>query len=337
MSTVLVTGASSFLGYHVAKRLNEQGIRPRVLELRGSRLEPLDRLDVERVPGDLDSADAISRACAGVETILHLAFKVSVGGGQETLDEMERINVGGTERLLDLAAAQGVSRAVVAGSALAVGVNREPAALDENASWSDHGFDFPYALNRRKAEQAALDRAKPGFAVVVVCPAFTLGPDDPVGAPANALIKALITNKLWITLPVGFGVLDVRDFANAAILAAERGRSGQRYLISGHNVTTSQLLQEAAGVAGVRAPRIVPPMMLLSAAVRALGLFSRVKGKPAPVTPSVLQIVNRFAWYDTTRARTDLGWEPRPLRQTLEDTIRSLRAGPPASGTAAVS
>ena len=331
MNSVLVTGASSFLGYHVAKRLNELGRRPRVLELPGSPLDPLARLDVERAPGDLGNPGAVADACAGVDTLLHLAFKVSVAGGRETLDEMERINVAGPERLLDAAAAHGVSRAVVAGSALAVGVNRQASPLNEDASWSDHGFDFPYALNRRKAEQAALARAKPGFGVVVVCPAFTLGPDDPVGAPANKLIRALITKKLRFTLPVGFGVLDVRDFADAVVRAAERGTSGHRYLISGHNVTTSRLLDEAAAVAGVRAPCFVPPTFLLGAAVRMLGLFSSLKGKPPPVTASVLQIIGRFAWYDTTRARTELGWEPRPLRQTLEDTIRSLRAAAPPS------
>jgi dihydroflavonol-4-reductase len=324
VTKILVTGASSFLGYHVAKRLNEQGIRPRVLEPPGANLAPLSRLDVDRSEGHLENAEAVAGACTGIDTLLHLAFKVNVGGGAETIDEMRRINVVGTQRLLDAAAAKGVSRAIVAGSALAVGVNRQAKSLDETANWAEHSFDFPYAVNRREAQQEALGRARPGFAVVAVCPAFTLGPDDPVGAPANKLIKALIGKKLRFTLPVGFGVLDVRDFANAVLLAAERGKSGQLYLISGHNVTTNQLLEEAAAVAGVRAPRFEPPMFLVRTIVGALGLFSRLRGRPA-ISPSVLQIVGRYAWYDTTRARTDLGWEPRPLKQTLEDTIRSLR------------
>jgi dihydroflavonol-4-reductase len=332
VNKVLVTGASSFLGYHVAKRLNEQGIRPRVLELPGSVLDPLKRLDVEQARGHLGDAQAVADACTGIDTLLHLAFKVSVTGGQEAIEQMRQINVVGTERLLDAAAAKGVSRAVVAGSALAVGVSRQPKPLDEHANWSEHSFDFPYALNRREAQLNALSRAKPGFAVVVVCPAFTLGPDDPIGAPANNLIKKLITKKQRFTLPIGFGVLDVRDFANSVLLAAERGKSGQLYLISGHNVTTNQLLEEAAAVAGVSAPRFAPPLFLLRIAVGALGFVSKLTGKPA-VPASVLQLHGRYAWYDTTRARTDLGWEPRPLKQTLEDTIKSLReqgAGAPA-------
>jgi dihydroflavonol-4-reductase len=327
MHNILVTGASSFLGYHVAKRLNEQGVRPRALELRGSQLAPLNGLDVSRCEGDLGDADAVEAACAGVDTVLHLAFKVSVGGGEALLEEMRATNIGGTRRLLDTAAAAGVSRVVIASSALAVGVNRRPQPLDESASWAEHALDLPYATIRREAEQEALAKARPGFAVVAVSPSFTMGPDDPVGAPANTLLRKLVTGKQRFTLPVGFGCLDVRDFAEGAISAAQRGLSGERYLLSGHNVTASQLLQQAADIAGVRAPRFEPPRLLLSTVVGAIGMWSRLSGRPAPVTPEILQILGRYAWYDTSRARAALGWEPRPLQQTLEDTIAWLRDG----------
>ncbi len=325
MNAILVTGATSFLGYHVTKRLNAAGIRPRVLEPRQASLDVLERLDVERCPGHLDDVTAVRAACGGVETLLHLAFKVSVGGGAQLLQEMRRINVDGTRRLLLAAAASGVRRAVVTGSALAVGVNRKPVPLDESASWSEHAFDIPYASIRREVELEALAQAGPDLGVVTVCPAFTFGPDDPVGAPANKLLQALISRKLRFTLPVGFGCLDVRDFAQAMVLAGERGRSGQRYLVSGENVTATQLLEQAAAIAGVRAPRFTPPTPLLHVIVGALAAFSAVRGQPAPVTRAVLQIINRYAWYDTSKAREELGWTPRPLHETLVDTIRWLR------------
>jgi dihydroflavonol-4-reductase len=325
MGNVLVTGATSFLGYHVAKRLNQQGIHPRVLDLPGSNPAPLGDLQVERVAGTLDDPRAIEQACTGVDTLFHTGFKVSVGGGAELVEEMRRINVDGTKRLLDVAAANGVSRAIVTGSALAVGVNRRAQPLNETADPSEHAFNFPYASIRRLAEQEALSRSRSGFAVISVAPSFTFGPDDPVGAPANKLIKALITGKLPVTLPVGFGCLDVRDFANGAVLAAERGTPGRRYLLSGENVTTNELLQQAAAIAGVKAPRFAPPLFLLRLVVAGVEGLSALRRKPPPVTRSVLQIVNRYAWYDTTLARTELGWTPRPLRQTLEDTIRWLR------------
>lgn len=325
MKSTLVTGATSFLGYHVVKRLNESGIRPRVLELRGSDEKPLSQLDVERCEGDLDDPRALMAACSGVDTVLHLAFKVSVGGGEQIVREMHQVNVVGTQRLLDNAAAQGVTRVVISGSALAVGVNRRPHPLDETADWSQHAFDTGYAVSRRVAEHEALARATSRFAVVSVCPAFTMGPDDPVGAPANKLIESLIEKRLRFTLPVGFGCLDVRDFADGVLAASERGCSGQRYLLSGDNVTTDELLEQAAAIAGVRAPRLRPPRLLIEAVAIAAEMLSRVRRKPAPIDRDVLRIIGRYAWYDTTRARSELEWQPRPFQQTLEDTIRWLR------------
>jgi dihydroflavonol-4-reductase len=335
MHTVLVTGASGFLGYHVAKRLNDQGIRPRVLELPGSKLDALARLDVERAPGHLGDATAMRAACAGIETVLHLAFKVSVGGGAELVQEMRRVNIDGTRQLLQAAAASGVQHAVVAGSALAVGVNRDPAPLDESASWSRHAFDIPYARIRREAEADALAQSTPRFGVVSVCPSFTFGPDDPTGAPANKLLDSIARGKQRFTLRVGFGCLDVRDFADGVLLAAQRGRAKERYLLSGENVTADQLVARAAALAGVRPPRLALPAFLVRGAVGALELYCRLRRKPAPVTRDVMQVLGRYAWYDTTKARTELGWTPRPLDETLADTIAWLRKTPEETRPAA--
>lgn len=331
MSTILVTGAGSFLGYHVVKRLNQSGIRPRVLELPGSPPEVLGRLDVERCAGELGDAAAMRQASAGADTLLHLAFKVSMAGGA-LFDEMRRINVDGSRVLLQAAAENGVRRAVVTGSSLAVGVNKEAAPLTESADWSAHGFRLPYAVVRREAELEARRLAKPGFAVIAVCPSFTLGPDDPTGAPANKLLGRIIAGKQRFSLRVGFGCLDVRDFAQGVLLAAERGASGDRYLLSGENVTADELLSRVSRIAGSRVPRLHLPPWLLRGLVGALGVVSRVTRKPPAVTGEVLDIIGRHAWYDTSKARTELGWTPRPLDDTLRDTIAWLR-DPGAAGT----
>ena len=241
---------------------------------------------------------------------------------------MRQVNVAGTVALLESAAGAGVRKAVVVGSALAVGVNREPVPLDERASWAQHAFELPYATIRREAEIAALATSRPGFDVVCVCPAFTFGPDDPVGAPANKLLKALLSGKLRFSLPVGFSCTDVRDFADGMVRAAERGRAGERYLLTGENVTADELLRRAGAIAGVRAPRWKPPLVLVRGVVDVIGLVSRVRRRPPPVTRDVLQVIGRYAWYDSAKARTELGWTPRPLDQTLTDTIAWLRSQP---------
>jgi len=328
MTTTLVTGASSFLGYHVVKRLNESGVRPRVLERAGSDLTVLGRLDVERCPGSLGDPDAERAACAGLDTLLHLAFKVSVGGGSAAVEEMQRVNVEGTRSLLAAAAAAGVRRGVIVGSALAIGVNRQAAPLDESADWSRHALEFPYALLRRQVELEALAKATPQFAVMTVCPSFTFGPDDPTGAPANKLLHALMARKFPARLSIGFGCLDVRDFAQGMILAGERGRSGQRYLLSGENVTTDQFVDLVSSITGVKPPRFTAPAFLVKTLVAGVELLSRIRGTAPPVTRDVLQILGRYAWYDTAKAQNELGWAPRPLQDTLTDTVGWLRAHP---------
>ena len=187
MNKILLTGATTFLGYHVVKRLNQLGIRPRVLELPGSNAGPLATVDVERCAGDLSDSGAVGAACNGVDTLLHTAFKVGASAVDRPARGDERINVAGTGRLLDTAAASGVSRAVVTGSALAVGVNRRPQPLTETADWSEHAFDFPYAVMRREGRRRRrCPPSRPGFPIVSLWRlVFTLGPDDPVGAPAN--------------------------------------------------------------------------------------------------------------------------------------------------------
>jgi dihydroflavonol-4-reductase len=323
-SKVLVTGPTSFLGYHVVKRLNERGIRPRVLVPQETDPALLQKnLDVDIIRGTVEDEASLRTACEGIETVFHLSFLVSIGGGLET--RMQEFNVGGTRRLLDAAARSGVTRVIVASSALAVGVNRNPQAIDETADWDTHHFDLTYALTRRQAEEEALARSSPDFSVISVNPSFTMGPEDYIGAPANKLLQAVSAEKLPVIFTVGFGCLDVRDFSEGMVLAAERGRSGQRYLLNGHNVMIDDLLQQVAAIAGVKPPRWRLPIWVAHVMVAIVTAVKTLRKKQPTITRSVLQILGRYAWYDTTRAQQELGWTPRPLQETLEDTLRWLR------------
>lgn len=331
MNKVLVTGATGFLGYHVVKLLNARAIRPRVLVPQTSDLAAsgLQQLDVEILEGDVDDKSALAKACEGIDTIFHLKFGIKLGGGAAAEKELHEINVVGTRNVLDAASEAKVQRVVVSSSALAVGLNRQPEPLDETADWETHRFDLPYAVSRRQAEMEALTRAESNEApvIIVVNPAFTMGPEDFIGAPANKLVKLLSKGSFRFTIPVGFGCLDVRDYADGALRAAEKGHHGKRYILNGHNVMPDQLLKDVAAVAGVQPPRLVLsiPVWIVSPLVIVLGLWSKLKKEPPKVTRSILQLWDRHAWYDTKRARSDLGWEPRALDDTLKDTLNWLR------------
>jgi dihydroflavonol-4-reductase len=127
---------------------------------------------------------------------------------------------------------------------------------------------------------------------------------------------------------IGFGCLDVRDFAAGMLLAAERGRSGQRYILSGQNVTVDDFVAEVAAITGAKPPRWKVPRWAACALVVALNAWKKLKGEPPLVSRSILQLIGSYAWYDARRARDELGWEPTPLRTTLEETIAWLRENP---------
>ncbi len=333
MNTILVTGPSGYLGYHVNKLLNQRGIKPRAL-WRGGNGEvtkaeaELKKLDRDDFPGGVDDLPSLQAACKGVDTVLHMNFVLRLGSGQEVEQAMHDGNVVGTRNVLDAATQAGVARVVVSSSVLTVGINPEAKPLDETADWATCGFDLPYALSRREAEREALARPSgPGLpTIVAVNPSFTMGPDDYVGAPANGLVKKMAGGSFRLTAPIGFGVLDVRDFADGVLRAAESGQHGRRYILSGENLTPDKLLHEVAAVWGNQPPRFLFPVKkwMIYPLVAAYEMVSKLRGKMPKVTRSILQLWGRHAWYDTTRARQELGWQPRPLRDTLRDTLSWL-------------
>jgi dihydroflavonol-4-reductase len=323
MEAVLVTGATGFLGYHLVKQLNERGIRPRALVRRPGRRPVLDRLDVEVVPGDIEDAASLPPALAGVQIFFHLAGLVSTLGADRA--RLRRVNVEGTRHVLATAHAAGVKRVVVTSSVAAVGTNRIPEPLDEEADWDLHGLDYPYAATKRAAEAEALEWAARGLPVVVVNPSIVLGPEDFAPTSGGQHLKELIERRIPGFLPMGVSYVDVRDVAAGQLLAAEKGRPGQRYILSAHNLTLEEFYRQACAIAGVPPPRWRVPLPLAYAGACVFEGMSALTGRPPRATRDVLRVAHRFSWFDARRARQELGWTPRPLQETLEDAIRWFR------------
>jgi dihydroflavonol-4-reductase len=344
MNTVLVTGPTRFLGYHVIKLLNEKGIRPRVLVDAKDQTHPdenalskkeyktalndwnayqsMKQLDVEEIQGNVNNINSLKTACKGIDTIFHLKFGLGFGDSEDVKKQLYEVNVIGTKNVLNAAEKAGVNRVVASSSVLTVGLNPERKPLNEQADWEIYKTNIPYAVSRREAELEALKR--PGGknlpVVVVVNPAFTMGPDDFVKAPANRLVKLMAKSWFRFTAPVGFGVLDVRDYARGALLAAEKGHHGQRYILCGENVTADILLKEIASISGNKPPQflITIPACLVSSLLRIVGF---IKGSPLKQPPTIVELWGKNAWYDAALAQKELGWKPLLLRKTLEDTL----------------
>ena len=330
MDSYLVTGPTGFLGYHVIKRLNADGIRPRVLlptdiDPNSPALEALKKQDVMLVEGDINDREKLQAVCKDIDIILHLHFAITFAGGEKAEKLLHEHNVLGTRNLFEAATKASVSRIVVSSSSLAVGLHHEPEPLDEEADWGKYFFSLPYALSRRDAEQHVLTQTASGLPeVVVINPSFTLGPEDWGGsAPANKLVMRMSKPGFHITAPIGFGVLDVRDYAEGVLLAVAHGKPGRRYILSGHNITPDQLAAEVAKAENFDRPKwqFSIRSWMIAPIVAILVMWSKVTGKPVRVVPSILELWGRYAWYDTRRALGELGWKPRPLQETLHDTI----------------
>ncbi len=329
MNTFLVTGPTGFLGYHVIKLLNTRGDRPRVLlpadiDPDSPGLNGLKKLQIDVVEGDVDDLASLRRACDGVDIVLHLSFTIALGAGAQVERSLYEGNVVTTRNVLEAAADRGVPRVVVSSSSLTVGLNDEPQPLDEGADWARYAFNLPYAVSRRQAEEEALSRSpSQPPEIVAVNPSFTMGPDDLVGAPANGLVMKMSKPGFRFTAPIGFGILDVRDYADGVLRAAERGIPGQRYILSGANVTSDRLLQEVTEVVGIEPPGWSFPLStwFLRPAIDLMGLWNKIRGNPPKISSKLLELWGCYAWYDTSHARSDLGWEPRPLRDTVRDSL----------------
>ena len=333
MNNILVTGAEGFLGYHTIKLLNERQIKPRgLVEVEDERLGQLGlkNLEVDIIKGSILDLQLLRQACEGIDTVFHMKFEIALGGGKEAEEMMKQINVEGTRNLLQAATEAGVKRVVVSSSCLTIGLNSKPEPLNEAADWDKYKFNLPYALSRRQAEQESLAAETKGDnpEIVAIAPSFTMGPGDYIGAPANQLAKLISQEKFKFNAPVGFGILDVRDYAAGALLAAEKGRHGQRYLLSGENVTLRQFIDRVATIAGVKPPKwLIPlPIWVVYPLVAIVRLFYKIRGKSVPVHPSVLELWNRYAFYNTSLAK-ELGWESRSLKETINDSLQWIAQG----------
>ncbi len=316
---VCVTGGSGFLAFHLVQQLRELGARVRVFGFAPRPDHPLHQWrDVESVVGDVLDRDAVQRAVGDCEVVFHTAGLVAVWG--PALAKMHAVHVEGTRNVV---ASAPHATIVHTSSIVAVGAGRRGEVLDEDSPFNLDGLPIDYVQAKRNAEQVALDAAHAGQRVIVTNPGYLLGPDDLEPSVMGRFCARVWKGRVPIAPPGGFNLVDVRDVARGHLLAAERGQSGRRYILGGENWTMKEFILRLAKVAGHR-PRVVPtlPNWLL-------GLFASLGEKRSTWTgkepyPSYQQArLNRFQWfYRSDRAVHELGYEPRPLDETLADAHR---------------
>jgi dihydroflavonol-4-reductase len=316
MGTTLVTGGTGFVGSHVVRALAERGDELRLLVRKSSRLGHLEGVEFERRTGDIANRSAVRRAMKDVDRVFHICGVTSMRprDRQRVFD----VNVGGTRVVFEEALQAEVERAVLTSTVGAIGPAKRGGTADESQPFTAGSLGIAYINSKHEAEVEAWRVAAHGLPVVVVNPTFTLGPDDPKGT-SNTLVSRFLLRRIPAYVDGALNIVDVRDVATGHLLADEKGRPGERYILGGRNFTFDRLFADLARISGVE-----PPPLKLPGSIALAGLEAANRVRiPMAVSPDEVRSAMQWWTYRTTKARKQLGFAARPHEETLEDTVRS--------------
>jgi dihydroflavonol-4-reductase len=315
----LVTGGSGFIGRHVVAALRARGAQVRILDL-----APPEELapDVAFVAGSILDPQCLDAAMAGVRHVYHLAGIAKLWARDRS--DFDRVNAGGTAAVLRAAAAQRVGR-VIHCSTEAILLPRRGGAsalIDETARPERADMPGPYTRSKLKAEQSVLAAVQGGLDALIVNPTVPIGPGDRNLTPPAAMLSMFLSGQSPAFLDCVLNLVDVRDVAAGMVLAAERGRSGERYILGGDNVALRDLLALLERISARPMPkRAVPGWLALASAAVAELAADVVTGRTPAATREGVRLALRSRPFDSRKAREELGYVPRPLPEALADAV----------------
>lgn len=317
--SILVTGASGFIGSAVTRRLIEEGHRVRCLLRHGSRTDRIDGLSVERAVGDLLDPESIHRAARGCTAIIHLAG-ISAWT-QITSPLVWPVIVDGTATVLAAAQAASVSRVVYVSSAASFGPADQPITRDETAVPDDRlAAGMTYVSAKRKAEELCLAAAANGRHVVIVNPTEVYGAGDHDLVTAGNILTVLNSSPV-VVCRGGTSLVHVDDVAEGIVQSLAHGRSAERYLLGGDNLSHRELARLLLDLVGRKSPVLSLPAPLLRIGAAAANFLKL----PFPIPPALVPYVVRYWYFSSQKARKELKIEFRPARSVLSETVAWLR------------
>lgn len=316
---VAMTGATGFVGHHLAMELVRHGARLTALVRATSKRARLVQAGVTCVDGDLQDREALSRLCHGCDVVFHVAGAVDFKGDWE---RFRRVNLEGTAHMVAAARAAGVRRLVFTSSIVAVGASHRPRRLDETTAWNLGALKVPYVTSKRWAEELALAEAGRGLEVVVVNPASVIGPDDFSASEFGTLCRRFWRGRIALHFGGGNNFVDVRDIAAGHVLAAEFGRPGERYILGGHNRTYTSFFADLARTAPRPIIRLWVPDAVGGMIAALHDRFERSSSARSYLTAAQASLLSLFFFVDSGKARQEFGYQPRPFRQSVADTYQ---------------
>lgn len=320
---LLITGGTGFLGTHVVRQLLDAGEKN--LKVIASRVpEWMKDAGVEAVEGSVtDRADAAA-ACSNVSAIFHLAGKVS--RDNQDAAQMNKVHLEGTRLLCEAADEAGVSTIVLASSSGTIAVSEDDAIVDETFPQPVEIISqWAYYASKYYQERAAIENfGNEGQRLVIMNPSLLLGPDDERLSSTKPVLDFL-ARRIPYSPGGGLNFVDVRDAAGAFISALEKGRHQERYLLGAANMTFEQFFGRLSRISDVPAPMLRLPRKLAVAGSGFISSIYKNWGKPSPIATSEVEQAEYFWYFDSSKAREELGFEPRDPQETLQDTVAYLR------------
>jgi dihydroflavonol-4-reductase len=322
-TTALVTGANGFVGCHVVRALLTEGVAVRSLVRERADRRALDGLDCELAVADLRDAPAIEAAARGCDVIYHVAADYRLWVPDPS--PMYTANVEGTRNVLEAGLRSRVQRIVHTSTVGALGII-PGAAGNEDTPVTLGNMVGPYKRSKFMAEELAVKAAREGLPVVIVNPSTPIGPLDYKPTPTGRIIVDFLNHRMPAYVDTGLNLAPVEDVARGHLLAAERGRIGEKYILGGENLSLAAMLARLARLSGRPEPRIRIPYNLALAFAYGAETLARFTGRPPRASITEVRMARKHMFFDWAKARAELGYEPGPVDEALSRTIGFFRA-----------
>jgi dihydroflavonol-4-reductase len=316
-----VTGATGFIGSHVAELLQQQGAELRLLVRKGSRTENIDFLKADRIEGDLRDFESLRHGMSGCDVVFHVAadYRLWV----RNPDEMYRANVDGTLAIMDAARTAGVNCVVYTSSVATMGFLSDGSIVDEDSPVDLAHMIGHYKRSKFMAEQAVLAAGRAGAPVVVVNPTTPIGERDIKPTPTGRIIVDFLNRKFPAYVDTGLNLADVKEVARGHLLAMEKAKPGERYILGGENLTLKQILDKLAAITGLPSPTLqVPHGVALGFAAFDQFFTGLVRRKEPRATIEAVRMGRKKMFASSAKAERELGYRAIPA----EDALRQASA-----------
>jgi len=320
-----ITGATGFVGSHVARALAAQGAELRLLVRRTSRLDNIAELRAEAVEGDLCRPESLRKAMTGCDFVFHVAadYRLWVRDPRE----MYRANVEGTREIVKAAQESGVRRVIYTSSVATMGFTRDGHIAAENSPVSLRDMVGHYKRSKFMAEEIALEAGREGANIVVVNPTTPIGEYDIKPTPTGRIVVDFLKRKFPAYVDTGLNLADVKEVARGHLLAMEKARPGERYILGGQNLTLKQILDKLAELTGLPSPTMkVPHTVAMGFAVFDQFFTGMVMGKEPRATIDAVKMGRKKMFASSAKAERELGYKSLPVEDALRRAIDWFQA-----------